>query len=141
MGRRRRPLTSHDVASVLLDAGAVFAYAKDQPEVRGWVLRAERAGIAALVSWVTIAEVHRDAPGGSREHWVLSRLTAEQLTLRDCYDAGALMGRTGTGGKTVDALLAVTVLRLPRPVAVLTSDDTDLRRLLEGQSQILVVRV
>lgn len=128
-------------ASLLLDAGAVLAYAKDQPEVRAWLFRAERAGVEARISWVTIAEVHRDAPRGSRQRWVLSRLSAEELTLRDCYDAGALMGRTGAGGKTVDALVAATALRLPGPVAVLTGDVADLQRLLDGHRQVTVVRV
>ena len=82
---------------------------------------------------MTIAEVFRDAPGGARVQWVLSRLEPEHLTLRDCHDAGRLMCATGTDGKTVDALVAVTALRLPKPVTVLTTDPGDLGRLLDGQ--------
>ena len=130
-----------EFASLLLDAGAVFAYAKDEPAVRGWLLRARRAGIEPRISWVTVAEVYREAASGSREQWVLSRLDAEELTLDDCYGAGRLMARTATGGKTVDALVAATALRLPRPVAVLTTDVADLERLLEGHRQVLVARV
>jgi len=41
----------------------------------------------------------------------------------------------------VDAVLFETALRLPRPVAVLTTDVADLERLLEGHRQVLVARV
>jgi predicted nucleic acid-binding protein len=138
---RRRPLIRDDFASVLFDAGAVLSYAKDRPEVRAWVLRAEGADVPVRVSWITVAEIHRGSSTGSREQWVLSRLVPEELTLRDCKEAGALMGRTGCGGKTVDAILAATALRLPRPVAVLTGDGGDLGRLLEGEPRITVVHV
>lgn len=130
-----------DFRSLLLDTSAVLAYAKDRPEVRAWLLRADEVGVDATISFVTVAEVHRDARGGSKEHWVLSQLDPEKLTLSDCRNAGELMARTGMGGKTIDALVAATALRLPRPVAVLTSDVADLAQLLEGYPQVRVVRV
>ena len=133
MGRGRRPVNGGDFGSLLLDAGAVLAFARDRPEVRRWLQHARELGIDPRVSYVTIAEVFRDAPGGARVQWVLSRLEPEHLTLRDCHDAGRLMCATGTDGKTVDALVAATALRLPKPVTVLTTDPGDLGRLLDGQ--------
>ena len=130
-----------EFASLLLDAGAVLALARDRPDVQAWLRRAKKVGIEPRVSYVTIAEVFRDAPAGARVQWVLSRLEPEHLTLRDCHDAGRLMCATGTDGKTLDALVAATALRLPRPVALLTSDPDDLERLLEGQRRVLVARV
>jgi predicted nucleic acid-binding protein len=130
-----------EFASLLLDSGAVLALARDRPEAHAWIGRARKAGIDPRVSLVTVAEVFRDRPPGARVQWVLSRLDLEQLTLRDCHDAGRLMGATGTGGKTIDALVAATALRLPRPVAVLTSDPSDLARLLDGQRRVIVAKV
>jgi hypothetical protein len=141
VGRRGQSLIGVEFASLLLDAGAVLAFAKDRPEIRRWLRRAREAGVDPRVSYVTIAEVFRDAPAGARVQWVLSRLAPEHLTLRDCHDAGRLMCATGTDGKTLDALVAVTALRLPKPVAVLSSDPGDLGRLLEGQRRVTVARV
>jgi predicted nucleic acid-binding protein len=141
VGRRRQPLMDTEFASLLLDSGAVLALARDRPEAHAWISRARKAGIDPRVSLVTVAEVFRDRPPGARVQWVLSRLDLEQLTLRDCHDAGRLMGATGTGGKTIDALVAATALRLPRPVAVLTSDPSDLARLLDGQRRVIVAKV
>ena len=141
MGRRGQSLIGVEFASLLLDAGAVLAFAKDRPEIRRWLKRANEAGVDPRVSYVTIAEVFRDAPAGARVQWVLSRLCAEHLLLRDCHDAGRLMGATGADGKTMDALVAVTALRLPKPVVVLTGDPGDLGRLLEGQRRVTVARV
>ena len=139
MGHGRHPVI--EFASLLLDAGAVLALARDRPDVQGWLRQARKVGIEPRVSYVTIAEVFRDAPAGARVQWVLSRLEPEHLTLRDCHDAGRLMCATGADGKTLDALVAATALRLPRPVAVLTSDPHDLERLLEGQRRVLVAKV
>ena len=141
MGRRSDALIEVGFASLLLDAGAVLAIARDRPEVQRWLQQARKIGVDPRVSYVTIAEVFRDAPAGRRVQWVLSRLAPEHLTLRDCHDAGRLMCATGTDGKTLDALVAVTALRLPKPVAVLSSDPDDLERLLEGQRRVTVARV
>lgn len=134
-------MTERGFASLLLDAGAVLALARDRPAVREWLRRAGVLGVEPQVSYVTVAEVFRDAPAGARVRWVLSRLAAEGLTLRDCHDAGRLMSATGSGGKTLDALVAATALRLPKPVVVLTSDPKDLARLLNGQRSATVATV
>jgi hypothetical protein len=52
-----------------------------------------------------------------------------------------LLGATESADHTIDALVAATAVRLPRPVIVLTSDPKDLERLLEGQRRITVVAV
>jgi predicted nucleic acid-binding protein len=143
VGRRPRKHVTDDLvfASMLLDAGAVLAFAQDRPEVRRWLEQAETHGVDPRVALVTIAEVFRDRPAGGRVQWVLSRLDEEPFTVKHAQDAGRLLGATGSGDRTIDAIVAATALRMPRPVAVLTSDPKDLARLLEGQRRVIVAKV
>ena len=127
--------------SLLLDAGAVLALAHDRPEVRRWVEHAASQGIDPCVALVTVAEVFRDRPGGARVQWVLSKLDEEPFTLKHAHDAGRLLGATNSGDKTIDAIVAAAAWRMPRPVAVLTTDPRDLTRLLDGQRQVIVAQV
>jgi hypothetical protein len=55
-------------------------------------------------------------------------------------DAGRLLGRTHRDD-TVDALVAVSALRLDRPVTFLTSDPDDLTALTVDHPQIRVVAI
>lgn len=142
MGRRaRQHVTEAQFASLLLDAGAVLAFAQDRPEVRRWLERARDLGIDPRVTLVTIAEVFRSGTAGARVRWVLSQLDEEPLTKKHGEEAGRLLGLTNSGDRTVDALVAATALRMPQPVAILTSDPKDLQRLLEGQSRVVVVPI
>lgn len=142
MGRSGRSVI-HRVhfESLLLDAGAVLALAQDRPEIRRWLAQAKQAGVEPRVCLVTVTEVFRDRPAGARVQWVLSRLSAEPMTMRHAHDAGRLLGATNSGDRTIDAIVAATALRMPRPVAVLTSDPKDLSRLLAGQRQVVVAKV
>ncbi len=143
MGRRpgRRVTDALSFASMLLDAGAVLAFAQDRPEVRRWLQRAEARGVDPHVALVTVAEVFRDRPGGAREQWVLSRLGKQPFTLGHAWDAGRLLGHSGGRRMTVDAIVAATALGMPKPVALLTGDPGDLERLLEGYRGVHVAKV
>lgn len=142
MGRARRPVTGPlPFASLLLDSGAVLSAAQDSPEVHWWLDRARELDVDPRVTLVTVAEVFRDRPGGARVRWVLSRLDPEPLTMALAEDAGRLLGATGSKDRTVDALVAATAVRMPRPVVVLTTDPQDLERLLEGQRLVVVAAV
>lgn len=141
MGHRGEPLIPADLASLLLDASAVLAFAQDRPEVRRWLEHAKKVGIDPLVSYVTVAETFRARPAGARVRWVLSRLDPVRITLGDCKAAGRLLSMPITPGTTLDALVAATALRLPKPVVVLTSDTKDLGRLLQDERRVLVARV
>jgi predicted nucleic acid-binding protein len=128
-------------ASLLLDAGAVLALARDRPEAWRWLHQAKEADIRARVCLVTVAEVFRDRPSGARVQWVLSRLVEEPFTWKNAQDAGRLLGVTGSAGRTIDAIVAATAVRMPKPVAVLTSDPKDLAQLLDGQRRVIVAQV
>ena len=110
-------------------------------EVRRWLQRAETLAVDPHVALVTVAEVFRDAPGGARVQWVLSRLAKEPFILGHAWDAGRLLGHNGGRGMTVDAIVVATALVMPKPVALLTSDPKDLERLLDGYRGVYVAKV
>jgi hypothetical protein len=143
VGRRpgRHVTDGVSFASLLLDAGAVLAFAQDRPDVRRWLQRAEAQGVDPRVALVTVAEVFRDRPAGARVQWVLSRLDKEPFTLGHAWDAGRLLGHSGGRHMTVDAIVAATALTMPKPVALLTGDPGDLERLLEGYHGVFVAKV
>jgi hypothetical protein len=138
VARRRRSLSPDDFVSLLLDSGAVLAFEKDSPQVQGWLDRARKAGVDPMVSYATLAETYRNGP---RIQWVLSKLAKVRLGEREYEQAGLLLGETNIGNRTMDALVAISALQLPRPVVVLTTDPRDLERLLHGQPQITVIAV
>lgn len=110
---------------VKLATGNTFAlsYVKDVKEADGTVLTAAS----------TLVEVLRGVPADAKLHRILSRVKVEPLTRVQGRAAGELLGRTGLSGHrcALDALLAVVALAQPRPVVLLTSDSSDLKRLTE----------
>lgn len=126
--------------SLLLDAHAVTAMARRARTVQAFLERARSFDAPVVVSWVTLAEVLQGSARGEAVHWALSKVRLEPLQEVDFRAAGELMGRTGMGGHTIDALVAVTARRLPPPCVVLTSDPDDLRRLC-ADSAVAPVRV
>lgn len=138
MARGRRTVTDGEFVSLLLDSSAVRAYTEGRPEVRAWLERAGKAGVEPLISYVTVADA-RPVQVGFRS--VVDKFEAVRLTLDDCRRARALAQDLDGANRTVDALVAVTALRLPRPVAVLTADPRNLARLLADQPRIMVVKI
>lgn len=118
--------------SLLLDAHGVTALAARSRAVQGFLHRARGFDAPVVVSWITLSEVLQGGARDAAARWALSKVRLEPLREVDFRDAAALMATTGTGGHTVDALVAVTAARLPAPCVVLTSDPGDLRRLTSG---------
>jgi hypothetical protein len=86
-----------------------------------------------IVSAITLTEVLRGDPRDVPVHRVLSRITVQPVSAELARRAGELLGTTGLSGHrcAIDAVVAATVLDLPRPVILLTSDPDDLSRLVE----------
>ena len=143
MGRRPRKHVTDDLvfASMLLDAGAVLAFAEDRPQVRRWLERAETHGVDPRVALVTIAEVFRDRPAGGRVQWVLSRLDEEPFTVKHARIRSPAAGCDRQRGSDDRRHRGRNGAANARPIAVLTSDPKDLARLLEGQRQVIVATV
>ena len=91
-----------------------------------------------VVNAVTLAETLRGSARDAKIHWVTRRWLIEPVDKDLASAAGALLGATQRDD-TIDAVVAVTAIRLNRPVTILTSDPADLRALTSGHPQISVV--
>ncbi len=124
--------------SVLLDAEALSALARDDRSMQAWATFAKRSDSVIYASCLTLAEV---TDGTARD--VAVRRAVKAVRLVDVspeigYRAGQLRSSAAAESRskhrdlTVDAVVAATALTLPTPVVVLTSDPEDLRFLLGG---------
>lgn len=140
MARPARPVTKDGFSTLFFDTGAVLAAARRDRRVQLYLDLAKRYGAGLHMSALTRAELMR----GSDElaiGWAISNFRIQRVSDLDCVRAAELMAETGAGGRTVDALIAVAALQLPRPVVVLTSDPKDMNLLLAGQPDVAVVPV
>lgn len=123
--------------SILLDAEALSALARDDRSMQAWAAFARRSDSVIYASSLTLAEV---TDGTARD--VAVRRAAKAVRLIDVgpevgYRAGQLRATAAVSRRkhrdlTDDAVVAATALALPTPVVVLTSDTEDLRLLLAG---------
>ena len=123
--------------SILLDAEALSALARDDRSMQAWATFAKRSDSVIYASSLTLAEV---TDGTARD--VAARRAAKAVRLVDVgpeigYRAGQLRASAAASRRkrrdlTVDAVVAATALALPTPAVVLTSDPEDLRLLLAG---------
>ncbi|MFZ2479942.1 MAG: PIN domain-containing protein [Propioniciclava sp.] len=121
--------------SILLDAEALSALARDDRSMQAWATFAKRSDSVVYASCLTLAEV---TDGTARDAAVRRAVKAVRLVVvgEDVgYRAGQLRSAAATSRRkhrdlTVDAVVAATALTLPTPVIVLTSDPADLRLLL-----------
>ncbi|MFD0272283.1 DNA-binding protein [Kitasatospora sp. NPDC127111] len=87
----------------------------------------------------TIVEVMHARVNLARLNWALSRVKVEAVTEDTAKAAADLLKRVGLHGHeyAIDATVAVTALRQPGPVAMLTSDIDDMARLCEGRVRLI----
>lgn len=123
--------------SLLLDAEALSALARDDRSMQAWATFAKRSDSVIYASCLTLAEV---TDGSARDAGV--RRAVKAVRLVDVgpeigFRAGQLRAAAPASRRkqrdlTVDAVVAATALSLPTPVVVLTSDAEDLGLLLAG---------
>lgn len=140
MAREPRPVRPDRFATLFLDTGAVLALARRDRLTQAFVTKAQQLRAPVRISWLSLAELLPGRDGGAVS-WALSLAGRAAVTESDCRTAADLMAETGAGGRTVDALIAVAALRLPKPVVVLTSDPEDMSLLLAGRPGVAVVAV
>lgn len=121
---------------LILDSGAVIAWARGEARPRAVLARALELGLDVRIPVAVLAEVLR---GGFRDapiHRVRNAVDVFPTEERTGRLAGELLGRTG-GSNAVDALVAAEAVTAGADV--LTADPADLRALLGGQPACLVV--
>ncbi len=123
--------------SVLLDAEALSALAGGRRDMQAWATVARRTDSVLYASALTLAEVTDGTARDAQLRRVVKAVRVEIVTDQIGYLAGSLraggaVGRRKRRDLTVDAVVAATAMTLPRPTILITSDQRNLRLLLDG---------
>lgn len=117
--------------SLVLDSQGFAMWIEQDREVMRLLEQAERDGVDLAMSAATIIEVSHSGVDVARLTWLLSRIRVEAVTKESARRSGGLLKAAGLHGHkyAMDAMVAEVALRLPAPVAVLTSDVDDIVKL------------
>lgn len=126
----------------VLDSEGISKLADDHAKLVSYVTNARKRQAGVVASAATLSEVLRGAPRDATVHRILKRMEIVPLTRDLGRRAGELLGSSGLPATaTIDAMVAATALKQPRPVVILTSDPKDLSALVEGESGVGVLQV
>jgi predicted nucleic acid-binding protein len=119
--------------TLVIDAEGLVKLANGDERARARARAAQERQQEVVTAASTLAEILRGVPSDAAVHRILRQVKVEPVTKAQGRAAGELLGQTGLSGHrcALDALLAVVALAQPRPVVLLTSDSSDLKRLTE----------
>lgn len=117
--------------SLVLDSQGFSGWVDRDRKVMRLLEQAERDGADLAMSAATIIEVSHSGVDIARLSWLLSRIRVEAVTKESARSSAELLKAAGLHGHkyAIDAMVAEVALRLPAPVAVLTSDVDDMVKL------------
>ncbi|MEU8186503.1 PIN domain-containing protein [Micromonospora carbonacea] len=117
--------------SLVLDSQGFSRWIDQDRKVMRLFEQAERDGVDLAMSAATIIEVSHSGLDIARLNWLLSRIRVEAVTKESARRSAGLLKAAGLHGHkyAIDAMVAEVALRLPAPVAVLTSDVDDMVKL------------
>lgn len=117
--------------SLVLDSQGFTMWIERDRKVMRLLEQAERDGVDLAMSAATIIEVSHSGVDVARLTWLLSRIRVEAVTKESARRSAGLLKAAGLHGRkyALDAMVAEVALRLPAPVAVLTSDVDDIVKL------------
>lgn len=123
--------------SILLDSDALSALAAGRRSMQAWATVARRTDSVLYASTLTLAEVTDGTARDAEVRRFVKAVRLQPVTEQIGYRAGGLRAsgavvRRKPRDLTVDAVVAATALTLPGATIVLTSDQSDLRLLLDG---------
>lgn len=128
---------------LILDAGAILALTGGRGDARAVLHRARAEGYTPVIPTPVLAQVHRGGRDRARFDRVLNAVDAALPTTEAVARlAGELQAAAGTSD-AVDAIVAAEAL-LSVPAVIMTSDGTDLRRLVAADprgARVLVIVV
>lgn len=127
-GRRRAAQRPQGAYALVLDADGLSKAASGDPRALAWVARARELNLPLVVNAVTLTETLRGAKRDAGIHLLTRHAHVDSVDASFAEQAGQLLGRSRRND-TVDALVAVTAIRLGRPAIILTSDPDDLAAL------------
>jgi predicted nucleic acid-binding protein len=117
--------------SLVLDSQGFSGWIDRDRKAMRLLEQAERDGVDLAMSAATIIEVSRSGVDCARLSWLLSRIRVEAVTKESARRSAGLLKAAGLHGHkyAIDAMVAEVALRLPGPVAILTSDVDDMVKL------------
>jgi predicted nucleic acid-binding protein len=117
--------------SLVLDSQGFSGWIDRDRKVMRLLEQAERDGADLAMSAATIIEVSHPGVDIARMSWLLSRIRVEPVTKESARRSAGLLKAAALHGHkyAIDAMVAEVALRLPAPVAILTSDVDDLVKL------------
>ena len=120
--------------SLVLDSQGLSSWTARNRKVMPLMEQAERDGAEIAISAATIIDVSHGGVDIARLNWLLSRIRVEAVTKESARRSAELLKAAGLHGHkyAIDAMVAELALRLPGPVAVLTSDVDDMVK-ISGQ--------
>jgi len=136
MARTRHRKAQVPARRLILDSGAVIAWARGDARARAILARALEVGLDVRIPVAVLAETLRGGPRDAPVHRVRNAVDVFPTDERTARLAGTLLGRTG-GTNTVDALVAAEAVITAADV--LTSDADDLRALLPAHPAASVI--
>ncbi len=127
------------IESLVLDSQGLASWIDRDRKVMLLLEQAERDAADLAISAATIIEVSYDGVDIARLNWLLSRIRVEPVTKESARRSAALLKETRLHGHkyAIDAMVAEVALRLPGPVAVLTSDVDDMTNLCRRRVRVI----
>jgi len=124
------------LSALVLDTGALVAVDRGERAIMAMLRVAERAGFELRSTGVVVAEVWRDAHGRQASlARMLKAVAIRPVDERLGREAGVLLGASGVS----DAVDATVVAVASTGDRVLTSDPTDIRKLVSASRRSVVV--
>ena len=127
-------------ASLVLDSDGLSKAADGDHRAAAWIARARELELPLVINAVTLTETLRGSKRDARIHLLTKNAVIDEVDASLAAEAGRLLGRTRRSD-TIDALVAVTAIRLRKPTVILTSDPKDLTALTVDAPQVRVVSV
>ena len=127
--------------TLILDCEGLAKIVANDREVLATYAAARKAGMAAVVSAVTLVEARDPKMSQARFDWASSRVTVLPVTEEVARAASRLLAETRLHGHkhTIDAIVAATALASSGPRVILTSDPDDLGKLCGPQVRVVQV--
>jgi predicted nucleic acid-binding protein len=138
--RRRKHAPGYAARALVLDSDGLSKAAAGDPWAVAWVARARELRLPLVVNAVTLTETIRGVGRDARIHLLTKNALVDPVDAELAGEAGRLLGKARRND-TIDALVAVTAIRLQHPVVILTSDPDDLTALTGDQPMVTVVSV
>lgn len=126
------------IRSLVLDASALSAASEQLSPLRFQLRKAAERGARLYTTSATLTEVLRGSPRDAKTNQLISAVHIQVIDEKIGRGAGTRIGKSSMRGNvTIDSLLVEVASHLPKPVAIMTSDFTDIVGLADPDMLIL----